>query len=125
MTKNQDRTKNERIIDGRYRLGDQRAERDGYAIYDGYGRSVTATTTPVEISGFTANIVSVYVTGTNSIYTLPNVGTNTLATRITAGTAIEIPGGASFTFDGNGKTHIYRISYRSSVATTDVKFGMF
>ena len=31
----------------------------------------------------------------------------------------------SFTFDGNGKTHIYRISYRSSVATTDVKFGMF
>jgi hypothetical protein len=96
-----------------------------YAIYDGSGRQVTATTTPVEVSGFTANMVTVYVTGTNSIYFLPNVGTNTLATRITAGTAMEIPGGASLTLNCMGMTHISRFSYRASVATTDAKFIMF
>jgi len=92
----------------------------------GFGSRITATTTPAKLDGFTANQGAlVNQDSTNYIFVLANTDTNTLATRITAGTAIPVPPNSSWTFDCNGKDHVYNICYATTNGTASADFGSF
>jgi len=98
------------------------------AIYgEGWGKILTATTTPQEVSGFTANKVSIYnPESTNAtVYCLANCATGTLAAAILGNTAIPIPGGTAWTFDCNGKQSIDRICIQVASGSVQVFIGAY
>lgn len=98
----------------------------GAGLYTtGWGGSVTATTAPVQATGFVANGVSVYNAGTNAVFALVNCSTGVLATRITAGSAIEIPANMSYTFDCQTKHSIWALCYATTNSTSVINIGAF
>jgi len=97
-----------------------------FALYDtGWGKVVTASTTCQRVTGFTGNTVSLSNVGAVRVFTLANTTTNVLATRIAAGTAIPIPAGGTFTFDGNGQAHVESVCLATSNGTATVLIGSF
>ena len=82
----------------------------------GWGQAVTVTTTPQQITGFEANLVSIYNSeSTNAVvYAAINATTGTLATAIAATNALCIPGGTSWTFDGRSKVIFTSVSLQSA-----------
>ena len=92
----------------------------------GFGTSATASTTHVQLKGFVANSVSVYNTDASEpVFALVNSTTNVLGTRITAGTAIEIPGQAAYTFDAAAHSSISSVSYATTNGTAAIKIAAF
>ena len=90
-----------------------------------YGKFGTATTVVQRLSGFTANSVSVYNAGTNNLLTVPNCPTNVFTTRVTAGTAIVVPGGKSFTYNSGGETSIDSLCLATTNGTVLFYIGAF
>jgi hypothetical protein len=91
-----------------------------FAIFgSGYGRTVSVTEVTSRIDGFTANKLSIYNAGAATVYALPNLTTNEFNVHYAAGTTIPIPGGMSFTFDGEGEDHVASLCWRT-VSSTNV-----
>lgn len=86
----------------------------------GEGSKIAATTSPALLTFTTTlNTVSVYNSdATNDLFVLVDCSTNTLATRITAGTALPIPAGSSYTFDAQGNASIGSLCYATTNGTS-------
>ena len=90
------------------------------AVYTtGYGRELTATTTSARVTGFTANSLSFFNQGTNTLHALVNCSTNTFDARLTAGTTVAIPADTAYTFSMATKRVISSFCY----ATTNESSG--
>jgi hypothetical protein len=91
------------------------------AIYGtGWGKVVTVTPTAQQVSGFTANRLTVQVLNTSLVYVLANTTATELTNRVAAGTAIAVTNGTPFTFDAQGKDSISSISLYTVAATNRV-----
>lgn len=89
----------------------------------GEGKILAATTTPAKFTWTNEifNTLSVYNSdATNTVFCLVNTTTNVLDTRMTAGTALPIPAGASYTFDAQAHGEISSICYATTNGTATV-----
>jgi len=95
------------------------AARLAIALYDtGYGSQLTATTVTGRMSGFTANMVSVYNNNsTNDFFFLLNCSTNTFNTRLAAGTTIRVAPASGITLNAGGQDSIESICYATTNLT--------
>ena len=96
-------------------------------LTSGWGKSVSANgTTGVTMyeSGLSLAKLKVTNTATNNspgiVYALVNVASNTLATRVAAGTAVRIPANSSYEFDGMGRAAIYSVAFSATNETVNV-----
>ena len=96
------------------------------AIYGtGWGKQATSTTAIGNVSGFSANSVSVLNEGTNDVFVLSNIATGAFATRMTAGTCIRIPSQATYTFDSGGKDSIANICHATTNASSPITIDAY
>jgi len=96
------------------------------ALYgSGWGKVVSATTTPQIIDGFTANEVSVYNSGTERVFVLANTTTNTMTSAIATNIAIPINGGTSYTFDANARDQISNVGVATTNSTSTVLIAAY
>ena len=82
----------------------------------GEGKTLAATTTPQQLV-FTTTLNTVSVCNDDDadiLFVLVNCDTNTLATRIAAGTAIPVPAGKSYTFDAQGNAVMINLCYATT-----------
>jgi len=92
----------------------------------GYGEVVAVTNTHQRVDGFTANTVSLYNKGTNTVFALANCTTNQLGTRMAAGTAVPIASGVTYTFDARQQDHIFAVCMATTnAAGSEVHLGAY
>lgn len=80
------------------------------------GKILACTTAP-KLLTFTTTLNRVTLENTdatNTVFALVNSTTNVLATRITAGTALPIPAGKSYTWDAQGNASIGSLTYATT-----------
>ena len=96
------------------------------ALYKtGWGTETTSTTTVEQLSGFTANTVSLINNGSNTVYALSNTSTNEFATRLAAETCIPIPAGATWTWNYETQGSINNIFHITTNGTSPIVVGAF
>ena len=73
------------------------------AAYTGGGRMVSVTTVPTVLTGFAADIVSIYNVGTAVVWAQVNVSATTVSNAAAGGTAVPIPANTAYKFDQRDK----------------------
>jgi hypothetical protein len=98
-----------------------------WAVSNGFGKTLSVTSASQQVTGFTANLVSVYNDkgSASVVYALVNCETGTLDTAVASNTAVCIPPGMAFTFDTRQKGLIDRICFESASGTNTVYMGAY
>jgi hypothetical protein len=93
---------------------------------NGVGGELTATAAAQKCTlTNTVNTLSINNSGANKIYVLVNCATQELNTAITAGNAIPIPAGSTFTFDAQGNASIESFCHKAASGTSAFIYGAY
>ncbi len=93
------------------------------ATRNGVGKELTADTDGDQVSLYGAHGISVYNSGSNTVYLSVDSTVATLVAAIAAGTALPLPGGQSYTFGPNDHPSFNTLEVATASDTSAVKIA--
>lgn len=95
-------------------------------FFQGWGKSsIAVTTTTGETTGFSVGELSVYNTGTSTVYVLVNCTTSQFNTAMASTSAVPVLADTVFTFDTKAKFSIDKVCYGTLSGVSTIHLGGF